>query len=158
MKAYPFLSEVVADLLEDILRRFVLVWYDYISTSPEFLCEMRSSLRQGCSIFYERIHLAKWHVLVGQTLPKIMSQLSYFIEMSKSGAEAHEILAKLPSEDLHPALISFESEDGYLKCVLLKIAPYLFPQLSQTGAKVLRIGSISTKHLICLKSKITRIF
>ena len=58
------MSEIVAELLEDILKRFVNIWYDCISASPSFIMECKSSLRQGCALLYERIHQAKWPIMV----------------------------------------------------------------------------------------------
>lgn len=101
------------------------------------MLECKSSLRQGCALFYERIHQAKWPNLVQQTLPKVLSQLSFFIEAVKSGATSEELIRKLPRHDIHPALHSLPSEEAYLKCILNKLAPYLFPHLSQTGAQIL---------------------
>ena len=85
-------------MLEDILHKFVNIWFDYISNSAEFTNECKASLRQGCAILYERLLSTKWERLLHRTLPKILSQLSFFIEAGKNGATPEEIIKKLPKE------------------------------------------------------------
>ena len=83
VKVNPYLSEVVGDLLEDILKRYVNIWYDFISGSPVFVTECKSSLRHGSAILYHRINQGEWALLKSKTLPKIISQISFFIDKEK---------------------------------------------------------------------------
>ena len=129
------LSEAFSDLFDEILRQYVHIWYDYITSSQLFVAEIRSVLRNIVAVIYGRALIADWSRLRSETIPKVSSLAAFYIDSSSqgSGLSSSEIMRSLPENQLHPALKSLRHEEVHLKTKLQKIAPFAFPSLSNTG-------------------------
>ena len=99
------------------------------------------------AILYTRIISADWSWLLSNTIPKIVSLCSFYSSQLKRGSSSEEILLKLPSDVLHPALKSIQHEDLFWRKVFSKLSSYVFPNLSSTGFQLLN-EILSTNVLI----------
>ena len=129
-------SDAVAELLEEVLSRYVQPWYSMISLEPQFINECRASLRQGAANLYARILRSPWPSLMSSTVPRLISQLTFFTAQDDKDTN---VLRALPKDVLHPAVKSIHLEDGYWRQWSAKITAKLFPHLSSTASQVLNV-------------------
>ena len=132
--------------MSSFLKTRLRFMFKFLSDSFLFF-EMNDNYEHDQAILYTRIISADWSWLLSNTIPKIVSLCSFYSSQLKRGSTAEEILLKLPSDVLHPALKSIQHEDLFWRKVFSKLSSYVFPNLSSTGFQLLN-EILSTNVLI----------
>ena len=165
----PDLSSLLDSIITNIIRDFVMVWYESISTSPIFPNTLEDTIYSAAEDIISRLeHLDIPTLLVRRILPQITAHIEKFrqseIALRGVGLERHLtqseeldlLLAnKYAGRDgkLHPAVenlaspVTKQTEQAHLRGVIERILPYVMPE-KEVGSKAVIV--VAREILACV--------
>lgn len=159
---YPLVSQAFNDVLNLIIRDFVLLWYSDLSTSPAFPSAVSEMIHSAAQILLQRLKDKDIASLaVRRILPELTGHVDQFryseTVLRGAGLERHltqseELDLLLASRysskggHLHPAVENLattftrQSEEAHLRKLVEAILPYILPK-TDADSKAVRIAA-----------------
>ncbi|KAG8972070.1 Intermediate filament protein [Tulasnella sp. 425] len=145
----PDISNLLEEIIENIIRDFVLVWYSKISPSTSFPSALDDTIHSALTIILSRVELLDLpSLIVHRILPKITSHVERFrqSEMALRGVGIERHLSQSDELDLllasryagkggklHPAVenlsspVTKQTEQAHLRMLVEKVLPLVIP-------------------------------
>ncbi|KAG8998735.1 Intermediate filament protein, partial [Tulasnella sp. 427] len=159
---FPDISSLLEEIIEFIIRDFVLVWYSKISPSSSFPSALDDTIHSALTIILSRVELLDLpSLLVHRILPKITSHVERFrqSEMALRGIGVERHLSQSDELDLllasryagkggklHPAVenlsspVTKQTEQAHLRMLVEKALPLVMPEKEIQSRSVLVVA------------------
>ncbi|KIO31779.1 hypothetical protein M407DRAFT_19292 [Tulasnella calospora MUT 4182] len=146
----PDISNLLEEIIEYVIRDFVLVWYSKISPSASFPSALDDTIHSALTILLSRVELLDLpSLIVHRILPKITSHVERFrqSEMALRGIGVERHLSQSDELDLllasryagkggklHPAVenlsstVTKQTEQAHLRMLVEKVLPLVIPE------------------------------
>lgn len=164
------LSSALDEVLNLIIRDFVLTWYNDLSPSPSFPVAVFSLLHEATKRIFDRANGVDWAALVvRRIIPKITLHIEQYrkSEVALRGAKLERKLTQSDELDLllasrysskgtsklHPAIDNLsttftkQTEEAHLRQLVEKALPYILPE-AEVHSDVLRL--VVREIVVCI--------